>query len=502
MKDSPGHGSRLSVPVGVSIRWVTVALALVYAWRLRWVSEDAYISFRYARNLIEGHGLVFNVGERVEGYTNFLWTLLVAPGLALGLEPLTISSWLGLGATAVSLFLLLSLHGRIVGPGARVPVAVVTLALNYTWACFSTSGLETSLLVALLAGTMILLLDDAPSKRAAAGALAALAMMTRPDAALLIPPAIAFLALERRGMRRFVRDALVFLGPLLLVFAPYFVWRSSYYGHVFPNTYYAKAAYLPHYEQGLIYVWELARRYFLWAFVPLPLIWAVRGALRRRLPDPAVALVGSYVVLHTFYVVRVGGDFMEGRFLFVALPFAYVLIERAARELVRPRVAVAIVLALLVLSTGVDRRIIEPGVINEDGIADERTWVPVFERWLRAGAVFGEHLPPGTPVATDAVGAFGWSSRLPLVDTLGLVDETVAHGPLGERSRVGHDKAATPEYLRTRHVAVLRDGREMYRFERPPELQFAGDRYYLLSVDPAVVHGFEDAARELRTADR
>ena len=47
-------------------------------------ADDAYISYRYAQNLVDGHGLIFNVGERVEGYSNLLWTLIVAGGIALG----------------------------------------------------------------------------------------------------------------------------------------------------------------------------------------------------------------------------------------------------------------------------------------------------------------------------------------------------------------------------------------------------------------------------------
>src|SRR5690606_38133881 len=49
-----------------------------------WLSDDAFISFRYAQNLVEGHGLVYNPGERVEGYTNFLWTVLAAGVIAFG----------------------------------------------------------------------------------------------------------------------------------------------------------------------------------------------------------------------------------------------------------------------------------------------------------------------------------------------------------------------------------------------------------------------------------
>ena len=76
---------------------------LAHAVSLRWTCDDAFISFRYARNLVRGNGLVFNVGEAVEGYTNFLWTLGVAVGMLLGVEPTTwtvvagLASWLGVG---------------------------------------------------------------------------------------------------------------------------------------------------------------------------------------------------------------------------------------------------------------------------------------------------------------------------------------------------------------------------------------------------------------------
>src|SRR6185436_4524317 len=70
------------------VRWVTVAAALavggVAAYRFAWTTDDAFISFRYARNLVDGLGLVFNAGERVEGFSNLLWTLWVAAGLKLG----------------------------------------------------------------------------------------------------------------------------------------------------------------------------------------------------------------------------------------------------------------------------------------------------------------------------------------------------------------------------------------------------------------------------------
>ena len=78
---------RQSEPRGVLIALVAglVFLALLN----RFIQDDAFISFQYARNLVEGHGLTFNPGERVEGYTNFLWTLLISAGIGLGVDPIT-----------------------------------------------------------------------------------------------------------------------------------------------------------------------------------------------------------------------------------------------------------------------------------------------------------------------------------------------------------------------------------------------------------------------------
>src|SRR4051794_18934740 len=75
---------------------VAAALLVPHALLFDFVNDDAYISFRYARNLVEHGQLVFNPGERVEGFTNFLWTLLLAGGIKLGLSPVLTSRFLGI----------------------------------------------------------------------------------------------------------------------------------------------------------------------------------------------------------------------------------------------------------------------------------------------------------------------------------------------------------------------------------------------------------------------
>ncbi len=92
-----------------------VALSAM-AWG--YVKDDAWISFRYAYNLVHGEGMVFNPGERIEGYTNFLWTVLLAPLMVTGLDPLPYAALLGIGFTAGAVVATVDMVRRLGGPGS------------------------------------------------------------------------------------------------------------------------------------------------------------------------------------------------------------------------------------------------------------------------------------------------------------------------------------------------------------------------------------------------
>lgn len=192
---------------------------------------------------------------------------------------------------------------------------------------------------------------------------------------------------------------------------------------------------------------------------------------------------------------------MEGRFFVPVLPVFYLLVEQSLRFLFRRRTALAAAAAVLLLTSGASRPLIPAGTIWQ-GITDERTWGDVFRIWYREGLSLGRHLPPGTLVATDTVGAFGFASGLPIVDTLGITDTVVAHQPLERRSRPGHEKRASMEYLESRSVEVVRDGLDIYRGRGTPLFHYGGNSYYLLTEDEAVAEGLRRAAAELSGAKR
>ena len=487
----------MSNKLRIAILTAVILIGLSYAYYFSWVAEDAYISFRYARNLVEGHGLIFNPGEKVEGYTNFLWTLLLVPGLALQMNPESISLTLGLIFTTLSFIFLFYTHQEFIGKNS-IPFFLFALATNYTWACFSTSGLETSLLSALLAASFYFLpkhtQNFSESKLAIIGALQALAVMTRPDAVLAFGVIATYTIIRSVQLRR-LKSVAWLIFPFIALYVPYFLWRYNYYGYFFPNTFYAKAASEPYYQQGLTYVWEFAQRYSLWAFLFVPIVVAFQSNKFHLLKNDFFLVIAAFCSIHLFYVIRLGGDFMEGRFLIPILPWIYLGLEYLMRSFLTG-LSFKCAVILLIATSAIDRPMIEPRTIKNN-IADERTWIPVIELWLMEGSVFGKNLPRNTVVATDAVGAFGYASRLPIIDTLGLTDTTVAHLPIKKRTRPGHEKIAPLEYLRTRNVAVIRDGMGIYRSETQPDWALANNRYYLLTDNSEIKAAFQKSKTEI-----
>ena len=477
---------------------VFLIIGLEYAYEMAWLSEDSYISFRYAQNFVEGNGLVFNPGEQVEGYTNFLWTILIAAGIKLGFSPGNFALGLGIFINAISLIFLFLFHRRIFGKGILFPVTLAALSVNYTWACFATSGLETSLVTCLaIIGAYFLPLDSDEEKTNlklfGAGLCFILATMTRPDASLFFIVASVFLGILLLKRRLSLANFFIFALPFVIIYLPYFVWRYEYYGYFFPNTYYAKAAGSPYYSQGLIYLKNFILRYSLWLLLPF---WPVAIIISRARSsfNLKLWLMQAFSLVYVFYIVRVGGDFMEGRFFIPVLPFLFMVLEGSIRNIFKSKKLRAICLAAMVIINLFGVRQIAPASVK-DGIADETSWNTVIDLWLFEGKIFRKHLPAGTIIGTNAIGALGYTSRLPIIDLHGLTDEVVAHVPIVTRGRPGHEKWAPMEYLKKRNVAFIRLGTRLKDWK--PDWHFATNYYYLFNKDPEFVKAFKSATTEI-----
>ncbi len=500
----PSRGARAA-------RWIAiacVAAAVAHATALAWISDDAFVSFRYARNLVEGHGLVFNVGERVEGYTNPLWTLFVAAGLALGASAERWSLVGGIACYGASIAILAWAHARWAEAGANedadahadahapwraLPLAAIAGAAMPDWAAFATSGLETSLFTLLLLAAFVVVTDargSATKRAVAAGALLALATLTRHDGAIVAVVVGAFV-LVRRG----TREAASFAGTFAAVWVPFTAWRVAYYGALLPNTYYAKSGGVAWWSQGLAYAGLFFARYWVLALaLPLGLVALRRGA--RALGEVAW-LAAACALAYGVYVVRVGGDFMFARLLVPVAPMLLVLLDvallaaRSAAE--RAGLAAVSVVALVATPSPV------AGEKEIRGVLDERAHYSP-ERAARTDQRARTIAPflAGTNAVVAIYGdeaRLAYEGRIPVAIEAhtGLTDSFVAHQPLAARGRVGHEKLAPLDYLiRVRaadmtfsKVPTLLLGLDDYV---PPVHAMLGDvRARLLTWDPPLV---------------
>ena len=306
------------------------------------LTDDAFISFRYVRNLLDGHGLVFNVGERVEGYSNFLWILeLAAIWQVLGIPPERASPWLSVLFTAGTLVLMLWWIARLPRLRMRGLVSWCALALVCSSATFavwtSAGGLETRQFTffIVLAVVCLSLYRNRRWGLLAASVSLALASLTRPEGpliaaccfawfgALQLPPALNALRRAAEPQAVSVKDAiaamarridwrglLCLIAPFAIIVGAHFLFRYAYYGEWLPNTYYAKHV-RPWYEAGFKYLWAGVLETGL--YLLLPLAWCAMKARWRDASDGAYALILLIVAVHMLFLARLGGDHFEFR---------------------------------------------------------------------------------------------------------------------------------------------------------------------------------------------
>lgn len=335
------RASRPAIAWIVAFAGIAACLALLL-WHIRlywFMSDDAYIAFRYARNLSEGFGLVFNPGfERVEGYTCFLWVALLAGFDAAGLPPHVVANWIS-AALGVALWIGVFVYcARTLAPGARPWLLVVPalfLASNRSYAMWSTGGLETKLYEVLIVSGVLLAAHEARGERGRwwpSALLFALASLTRPDALL-----IAFMVFTARAIhelkQRKLHVAAVGIGAsvYLAIVGAHFAFRLAYYGEWLPNTYYAKLDAQSWWDLGLTYLAAFALEYAMWLWLPLIAIGAFAFIREGRSIVPLLA--AAAIIPHALYIAYAGGDNFEYRPINLYIPFYAIFIYAGVREI-------------------------------------------------------------------------------------------------------------------------------------------------------------------------
>lgn len=393
--------------------------------------DDSYISFRYAQNLAQGHGLVFNPGEKVEGYSNLLFVLVMAAGL-LVVEPEQIY----LVAVLFSLVLLATAHRLFLAqarrhlPPERLSAAAWLWALCPVLWVWTASGLETIAVLALQLAIWRAVEDSDGGHRALGRliALSALAIFLRADGFVLVFLVAVFL-LIRRQSRQALLFGLLNLPALLALFG----WRLWYYGELLPNTYYAKVSepLVQRLSHALGQLYELSFSVGLGPYlVALGLLFFQPGAKPPSSgPEWRPSFQTFFPVAILTYWLYVGGDHFAERFLLLAFPFGIVALLRLSIDL-------RWLLPVLLLLQSVP--LVQSAKFEYRG---DR-----YDGWVEAGRFLGERYP-GRTVAVEAAGKIPYFSGLPAIDMRGLTDHHIARTPPTGYDRPGHNKRDTAYVL-------------------------------------------------------
>jgi len=355
------------------LRFIFLAFLAVVLLVTAWVCDDAYISFRVSRNLVEGHGLTYNPGERVQAFTNPLWTLLMALAYSLTRDvyftSILLSMVLTIGGVALLTF-------GLACSWREATLCALVLGVSKAFVDFSTSGLENPLtnFLLVLFVWVLLRLPDSKRKLFWLSLLTSLGAVNRLDTVLLFLPPLVCVFLTSKQSPRFRAVA---VGSLPIV--AWELFAVIYYGFWAPNTAYAKLNNgIPAFElirQGAFYLADS----LLVDPVTLTVIALGMAApiiLKRK--DLLPLSIG--LLLYGLYVLKIGGDFMSGRFFNTPVLLGAVILTEA--KTARTTQAWICHLALILLLVLMPNYLVphrtsdseKKPAIHASGITDERAY--------------------------------------------------------------------------------------------------------------------------------
>ncbi|WP_394360352.1 hypothetical protein [Amycolatopsis sp. SB7-3] len=419
-----------------------LGFSLVHQLVFSTIAEDAYITFRYAQNIADGNGPVFNTGERIEGYTNFLWMIVIAlPKAAFGADIETSAVVLGILATLGAVLLAYVTVNRVVARAAGEPrpaygvAAAVLVAGAGGLAAYGGSGTETPLFVLLVFGVFAALAARRP---VVAGVLVAFAMMTRPAGILLAVLVGCWLVVAAlRGRYTWWSPVGWLLGGLVFA-APWTAWRVTYYDHVLPTS--VVIPFDLDLQSRIDRGWQYLSGFSVvhQGFLLLGLISVVALSLRRtgRTPHEAEArsliwLMLATAVALTGFVVFFGGDAAPAWRLLAPIPpllsvaavSVYGVLTVAAKPSPRPRPPIQRLMpAAAVALSGLAVLV---SVFSPEMLGRVRAWHDHGAQMEEIGRWLDAYLPPGSVVSTSAPGVLSYhaGTQLQIVGVRGQTEE-------------------------------------------------------------------------------
>ncbi len=456
---------RLAVILGFIL---LIAVYYKLASEAKFIQDDAFTSLRYVQNFVDGNGLVFNTGERVEGYTNFLWVLLLsavsflAHALNLNLDFPSAAQFLSNLFGVLILFSTYLLAKKIFAKSFPDSIISSLLALTapvmvlFTtpFIYWSVSGMETSLFVSLTLLSVYFFLDWEKDKaRLAFVVTAILNSFLRPEGIFFFGLLIGFkliqnfLSAEDYKLSKKIKASfnssikktlIIYLLPILA----HTIFRLVYYGYPFPNTFYAKTEFTIEFlERGWKYYIDFVEEYLLFGIFYVPVLIQL---LRNKTNFEEKVLVG-FALIYTLMIILIGGDVLPiNRFFLTIMPLLFILFVNSSVELfdefIKGKANIAakylFIIILLVYSVFnysrnkpemMEKRSYEMGLVSKMKIYAELLKGNKIKIMSKSKIKSKIKI---TSVAMSTIGAFSFYSGARVIDLVGLTDEHVAHFPV------------------------------------------------------------------------
>lgn len=437
-------------------------LFIVLSIQLGHIQDDSYITFRYVENFVNGNGLVFNIGENVEGYTSLLWVLLLSGVKIIGIDIISASQFLGLFFSFITIIITrkiflhfidsVILDERILKERKNIWLYIsllpsLMLALNGAFQYWSISGMETALFISLVTLSIYsyaMRPDEFELTNFTAISLI-LASVTRPEGmfiVILIIFHMTSLTLIKHKRLTDIKEKLFSkenVNALLIIFIPYIlmvIFRLFYYGYPFPNTYYAKSGLSAEYfKSGLEYFLTFNRVYLLYGvmlIIPFALLMNKKLRINVVLMELAIC---SFII----YTILIGGDVLPiYRFFLPILPLIFILfclviyypsnlfIQKSSKKIIfSGEITIVILISVLTIYNN-----FHPYDHIQKKADSEQHLIYKMKsagEWLSLQQRLSKH--PLT-VAATTIGALSYYSNVTIIDMLGLTDERIAHNPL------------------------------------------------------------------------
>lgn len=413
--------------------------------------DDAYISYRYGKNLMEGKGLVYNQGEYVEGYTNFLWTIITAPFTQIKTVDVSIfSSSLGLLLSMVNI-LLVALISRQFSDKLTgylkylILLPALFLALDDSIAFWAIGGMEFPMYTLFILGIIYnyFKINEHKKHLFYLAGFIMLCTLSRPEGNMIILITLAHMFLFRKHIDNFRKVFFFIIGTYAVFCLAYYGFKYLFYGQLIPNTFYAKG--VTDISMNLVLGTKylalcIGTRIYIFIFI-------LFIPFKRAFLDLKLSYLLSFVLIYIIYLVVVGGDWMiANRFFVPIVPMLYILstigflnvINKISIYLNNEKKALKIanfssaVLGVLLFVLTLSLLEYKQLIIKDNNARYEMQW-SMFGKWLKMNT------DPNTVIAVGPAGKIPYYSELYTIDMWGLNNDYIAKTN-SKRLQAGHKK--------------------------------------------------------------